>query len=154
MKTLQLLIVLFVGMLLPTFNSYAQNASDQPSEKKKIRVMLYADGVYKASNVTLGRADKNLELKAFVYPEDNGVQLFIPSLDITLVRNGQKVMTESIVNGGSIAKIAQAAKTNDIYRIQVNQIFRILEDGTLGVFSKGTATTDYWFYDVESLTSN
>ena len=154
MKTYHFLGSLLLGILFSVQFSYAQTSTEQPAEKKRIRVMLYVDGSHKPTNVTLGRKERNLELRAFVYPDDNATKLFIPSLDLSLVRNGQKIVSESIVNGSSISKVFQQAKNNDIYRIQATQIYRILEDGSLELYTKGSVTVDYWFYDAESLSSN
>ncbi|MFY7908830.1 MAG: hypothetical protein ACOVO2_04740 [Emticicia sp.] len=136
---------------------FAQNISNEietPQEEKKkiIKVQCLVNGKFAPSNLAFGRRDTDLSLKTFPFYESDRKekkQLVVQEFDVSLLRDGKKVASQTVFGSGSIAYLAALAKNEDTYLIQVREVFEKAKDGTLKPYARGVIKLAYLFYDLD-----
>jgi hypothetical protein len=134
----------FIGVCLLQCTLFAQSTT---SEKRKIKVQMYVDGKLHPSNQTLTKSDKNILLKA--YNAETNQELAIALMDVSLIRNGQKIANLTLSSNGSIEKLAAKAKNNDNYVFELKQVLELAEDLSLKPYSHKSFKVNYTFFDSE-----
>ena len=132
------------GVCLLSLNLFAQNDA---SEKRKIKVQIYVNGNLHPSNQTLTKTDKNIQLKA--YNAETNQELAITLMEVSLIRNGQKIASENLSSNGSIEKLAAKAKNNDNYVFELKQVLELANDLSLKPYSQKSFKIKYIFFDAE-----
>lgn len=132
------------GICMLSLNLFAQN---EASEKRKIKVQIYVDGNLHPYNQTLTKADKNIQLKA--YNAETNQELAITLMEVSLIRNGQKIMSVNLPSNGSIEKLAAKAKNNDNYIFDLKEVLELAPDLSLKPFSNKSFKVKYTFFDAE-----
>lgn len=141
------LMVISITLLFFCVKSNGQapaNASDEP---RKVKVQLLVNGKVHPPNQTLTRADEDIQLKIFSMDGNVSKPLVITNMDVNLMRNGQRISTVSLPGAGSIASLASKAQNDDIYLLELKEIYEEQPDATLKKYTKGVVKVKYWFYD-------
>lgn len=148
--------VMAIALNLTSAITFAQNTTDvaeNPQEKKKIiKVQCLINGKVAPSNLAFGRKDTELSLKTFPFYEQDRKEkkeLIVQEFDISLLRDGKKVANQTIFGSGSIAYLAEMAKNEDTYLIQVKEVFEKTKEGTLKPYAQGVIKLTYLFYDLD-----
>jgi hypothetical protein len=138
-----------IGVALLSFcaKSNAQTTSATSDEPRKVKVQLLVNGKVHPPNQTLTRADGDIQLKIFSMNGNISKPLVITNMDVNLMRNGQRISTVSLPGAGSIASLVSKAQNNDIYLLELKEIYEEQADATLKKYTKGVVKVKYWFYD-------
>ncbi len=147
-------MAIFVALLFYCTNSIAQTAPTPSDEPKKVKVQLLVNGKLHPPNQTLTKADSDIQLKVFSMVGNVSKPLAITNMDVILMRNGQRISTVSLPGAGSIASLASKAENNDIYLLELKEIYEEQPDATLKKYTKGVVKVKYWFYDSMADPSN
>jgi hypothetical protein len=148
--------IIGIALSLTASLTFAQGVQEtkQPQEEKKkiIKVQCLINGKIAPSNLAFGRKDIDLSLKTFPFYEQDRKdkkELVVQEFDVSLMRDGKKVANQTIFGNGSIAYLASMAKNEDIYLIQIKEIFEKTKEGNLKPYAKGVIKLAYLFYDLE-----
>lgn len=148
MKTLftQKLAALLLSILVwQSFNSKAF-ADETP---KKVKVNLVVSGRPVAKNEFLNRQDNEFSLNVQPTDETENKELVVRDFEITLVRGGKRVANRVVIGSGSIKDLATLAKNEDVYVIEIKEVFEKTSSGALVPYAQGRLILNYLFYDFD-----
>lgn len=150
-KKKQALILLILG-LFTSITFIRATFLEEPTEKKKIKAVCLFNGKAAAANQAIGKTDTDISLKLFPFDEEDrkaNKELIVQEFEVALMRDGQKVASQTIFGSGSIAYLASLAKNEDVYQIQLKEVFEKTPEGILKPYTKGTMKLNYLFFDLK-----
>ena len=146
--TLRLLALVFTTFFLANF----VQSKDKPDEKKKIKVQLLVAGKPILPNQVLGKNEIEIGVKVFPFDAQDlkeKKELVVTDFDIALIHNGRKIAEKNILGQGSIASLASLAKNDDMYSVQIKEVYEKTKDGNLKSYAKGMMRLNYLFFDTK-----
>lgn len=147
-KILKKPLALAVAMLFCIIQTKAQTPSENTNdEPRKVKVQLMVNGKIHPPNQTLTKQDADIKLRVFSMEGSTSKELAITNLNVVLMRNGQRISSVSLPGFGSIASLSSKAKNNDIYLLELKEIYEEQPDASLKKYTRGTVKVKYWFYD-------
>lgn len=150
-KKKQVLILLILG-IFTSITFIRATFLEEPTEKKKIKAVCLFNGKAAAANQAIGKTDTDISLKLFPFDEEDrkaNKELIVQEFEVALMRDGQKVASQTIFGSGSIAYLASLAKNEDVYQIQLKEVFEKTPEGILKPYTKGTMKLNYLFFDLK-----
>ncbi len=152
LTTQKQIFLLFMLSLLTSFTFIRATYEEEPTEKKKIKAICLFNGKAAAINQAIGKSDTEISLKLFPFDEEDRKakkELVVQEFEVFLMRDGQKIASQTIFGNGSISQLAALAKNEDIYQIQLKEVFERTADGNLRPYTKGSMKLNYLFFDLK-----
>jgi hypothetical protein len=141
-KILLSLIIICAGCL--SFISI--KAEETP---RKVKANLVVNGRSIAKNEFLNREDEKISLNIQSAEGEEKKELVVRDFDVALVRGGRKVANQTIFGAGSIGYLASIAKNEDVYVVEIKEVFEKTSSGALVPYAKGRLILNYTFFDFD-----
>ncbi len=130
-----------------SFGFIINNKSVAEETPKKIKANLMVNGRSIAKNEFLNREDDKISLNLSTAEEGEKRELVVRDFDVALVRGGRKVANITIFGNGSIGYLASIAKNEDVYVVEIKEVFEKTASGALVPYTKGRLILNYTFFD-------
>jgi hypothetical protein len=137
-----------------SFGFIINNKSIAEETPKKVKANLVVNGRAIAKNEFLNREDALISLNIQTADGVEKKELFVRDFDVALVRGGRKVANQTVFGKGSIDYLASIAKNEDIYVVEIKQIFEKTPAGTLVPYANGRLILNYTFFDFNIIKKN
>lgn len=139
-KFLLLLMVITFGCL-----SFIEIKAEETP--KKVKANLVVNGRAIAKNEFLNREDNMISLNVQTADGVEKKELYVRDFDVALVRGGRKIANQTIFGTGKIDYLASIAKNEDVYVIEIKEIFEKTPSGALVPYAQGKLILNYTFFD-------